>query len=287
MHKIEIKYKQFKFIPRKLEVLAPSEPSELSEEQFLLFVRMQYEKITDLYFLREFLFKNKNKHSFLTPHSSFLNKLTDFEIYNLTEIVVNALNIEESNKFFIKKIGGVLYTPSDKLGNVTFEQFCLFDTFFYDYTNAVKNRSEEKEKILAKFVAALCLKNVSKRHKPIMFEDITKIDFDKRVEIIKDDINYITQLALYINYIYIKNWLSKSFPFVFEKADDNKKQQTETNKQQSKHLRPDWNAIIDTIVGDDILKYDDYVKLPCIQVFKLMNRRMKEYKNKTQVIRHK
>lgn len=197
-------------------------------------------------------------------------KLTKFELYKLTELTGFAVKPNGSTNFFyLEEIPGTsLLSPTNRLGNVTMEHFALFDTFYFQYIN---DATEDK---LIKFVSALYLKKKEK---------ITEIDIEKRMKYISKNVDKYTLYAIFMNYMFLRKWLSKSFTDLFDDAEAD-----ETRPSRRKYVKPapvkkgnnlpDWVSIIDGMVGEDVLKYDEYTQMPCIRAFKLIDKRIKNYR---------
>jgi uncharacterized protein YbcI len=74
--------------------------------------------------------------------------------------------------------------------------------------------------------------------------------------------------------------LAKAFPFLFEvkEKQENESEKKAVKTKNVKQFRPDWNSIIDSFIGEDILNYDKYRQMPAIIVFKTINKRIKNTK---------
>lgn len=256
MRKITIEYRSFGFFNRKQAIEVPERWEDLSETQFSVCAKMHVEPMSDVDFVARFFGLSKR----------LVKLFSKFEVYKLTELTGFALNpTAVVSSFFIQEIPGTnLLAPQSKLRNISIEHFALFDTYFFDYAN------QPTPENLCRFVTTLYGKKG---------ERITAIDFDKKYKYVTAKVDKSTQYAIFLNYLFIRKWLSKSFPFVFEQNDD-----TDDRPAKRKYVnptkpnRPDWNGIIDGMVGDDIIHYDEYTRMSCLLAFKTINNRIKNYK---------
>jgi hypothetical protein len=167
------------------------------------------------------------------------------------------------NFFYLPEIPGTgLKAPDKKLMNVSFEHFSIFDTLFFDYAN------DKKEESLAKFIAALYLKKG---------ETVIAIDFDSRADFIAKNVDKTTQYAIFLNYTFIRKWLSRPFPLLFGFTEEDPDEPKKKTVRSKKPNRPDWISILDGLVGEDIINYGKYKQLPCIIVFRTINKRIQTY----------
>ncbi len=244
------------FFNRTKTIQVPDKWEDLTRDQFAVCAALYVTNVMEADFLARFYGVRKR----------LLKRLTSFELYKLTSLADFALTPSAvTNFFFVKEIPGTsLLSPGPRLRGISYEHFSLFDTFFFDYTEKPTPES------LARFIAALYLKKK---------EVITDIDFEKRVNYILRKVDQPTQHAIFLNYIFIHKWLSKSFPFIFEEKEPSAEESlTVKRKRPVKAVRPDWNAILDSLVGDDIINYDKYKDVAAIVVFKTINNKIKTLK---------
>ena len=71
----------------------------------------------------------------------------------------------------------------------------------------------------------------------------------------------------------LKKWLSTAYPYMFSSNED---KGTTNPKSQQK-----WLDIFDAFVGEQIPETDYYKKMPCMDAFRIINRRLKNYLNDT------
>jgi hypothetical protein len=253
MRDVKIEY-SFLSVFRKTKILqAPEEWMDLSGGQFAACARLFTEQVPDAEFISAFFGIEK----------SLVRRLSKFHRYKLIELAGFVSRPKASlNFFYLQKIPGTgLRAPDEKLKDISFEHFSIFDTFFFDYIN------DKKEESLAKFIAATYLK---KR------ETVTAVDFISRVSFITKNVDKSTQYAIFLNYTFIRKWLSKAFPllFGFEEEDPDEPKKKTAHKKLN---RPDWITVLDGLVGEDIINYEKYRQLPCIVVFRTINKRIQNY----------
>ena len=256
MREVTIKYSFLGLFQRTKTLQVPEKWADLNAKQFEVSAKMYLDPMSDTSFISEFFGINR----------SLVKRFSLFEQYRLAELAAFVMNpTAVVNFFFMEQIPySNLLSPLPMLQNVSFEQFALFDTFFFDYAN---NPTDEN---LSKFVATIYLKRNEK---------ISAIDFDKRVQLIKKSVPKPIQYAIFLNYVFIRDWLSKTFAYIFEKSEPEEEEAPKKNRRPKKPIRPDWNAILDSLVGDDILNYNQYKNMDCILCFKTINKRIKDFKN--------
>ena len=84
--------------------------------------------------------------------------------------------------------------------------------------------------------------------------------------------------AVFLNFILIRRWLSRSYPHLFPPAQADDEEEEESDKQPKKPRPTDWLAIFDAFMGDDVAFIDRYKRLPALDAFRLMNRRIRQSK---------
>lgn len=256
MRKVRIEYPRFFFFHKQKDIEVPEKWEELSERQFSICTKLFIQHVPDDQFISEFYGISKK----------LVNKFSKFEQYKLIECAGFISDPKAKvNYFYLKSIPGTyLHSPEPRFKNISFEQFMLFDTFFFDYIN------DPKEINLRKFIACLYTKEN---------EDISDFNFENRLKYITKKIDNATMYAIFLNYTFIRKWLSGAFSSLFEykesDPDENKEEPVKTKKPN----RPDWNAILDGFMGDDILHEEQYKKIKCIRAFKTINNRIKHFKN--------
>jgi hypothetical protein len=256
MKEVRIEY-PFLFLFRKTQIIqVPEEWVDLTGRQFAVCCRMFTEPITDIQFITAFFGIKK----------FVAKRLEKFHQYKLIELVGFIANPKAMTNFFyltdIPGTGG-LKAPDKRLHGVTFEQFMFFDTFFFDYINTLMDND------LVKFIAALYLKSGEK---------ITAIDFKERVKFVAKNVDKLTQYAIFLNYTFIRKWLSKAYPLLFGFTGDDSDKPKKESIRPKKPNRPDWNSIFDGLVGEDIIHEEQYRHIPCTVAFRTINKRIQNYK---------
>ncbi len=256
MRKLKIEYKRFFFFRKTRQLEIPERWHELNREQFSVCSDIYLKPVTDVQFVSRFFGVPKR----------VVKKLSKFELYKLTELCTFAARPNGAvNFFYMPAIPGTgLHSPKPKFRDVSFEQFAIFDTYYFMYVR------DQGDNDLCRFIAALYLKPG---------EDVTDIDFEKRVKFVRKHVDEATQNAIFMNYTFVRKWLEKPFPHLFESKpeEDRESRKKRVEKQQDVSL-PNWIEILDAFVGDDILNYEKYKKTNCILMFKRINARIKNHK---------
>lgn len=266
MRKLKFEYSSFLWFRKVLELDVPETWSDLNEAQFSVCSDLYQQSVSDIDFVSRFFSISKR----------VARKLSKFELYRLTELCTFVSEPNgQVNYFYLKQIPGTdLLAPKAKFNDVDFERFALFDTYFFVYVR------DQKPSDLCRFIAALYLKKG---------EVATNIDFEKRVDFIKNNVDDLTRNAIFLNYLFLHKWLEKPFPYLFESREI---EETETDTAYKRNRRgaritkpikaniPDWSGILDAFVGDDILNFDKYKQTNCILMFKRINARIKSHQTK-------
>lgn len=257
MRTVDVNYRRF-FRNRTHHIDVPERWEDLKPHQFEVCAQLHTNPPSDQEFIRRF-FGLDNK---------LIKRLSKFEIYKLTEMVGFAVTpAATTSHFYMQEISGTgLLSPTNRLGNMTLEHFALMDTYFFKYVN------KPTESRMCKFVASLYLKKN---------EELTAIDFTKRVKSVEKRVDKSTLYAIFLNYLFVRKWLAQSFSHLFD--DDGNEEETPRKRKFAKPEKavkslPKWVDIIDNFVGDDVLHYDQYTHMNCLRAFKIINNRIKNYK---------
>jgi hypothetical protein len=73
----------------------------------------------------------------------------------------------------------------------------------------------------------------------------------------------------------IQNWVARAFPLLFESSGE----EENAKKNHTRKLNV-WLDAFDAFVGDDVAHMDNYRKMICTDAFRLMNKRIREYRLK-------
>lgn len=238
---------------RSISIDVPTRWDDLSESQFRTCAKLLHSEMNDQEFLQDFFGLSKR----------LIVKLDPYEQYRLIELTEFVANPKGSiDYFYMEKLPRTgLLSPKRKLKGVDLEHFMLFDTFFFDYVNSP---SEDR---LRKFVAALYLPRDTK---------VTAIDFDLHVLLLKV-VDPSVLYAVFINYTFIRKWLSKGFPYLFGFTEEDDRHLAKSKRPQSNKISkkgPDWVGILDAMVAEDVIHYEEYKKIPCTVAFRTINRRI-------------
>jgi hypothetical protein len=147
-----------------------------------------------------------------------------------------------------------LIAPAAKLAGVSFMQFMYADKLHADYL-ITKN-----EDTLCRFVASLY------RPRKVTFKDV---DMAQNIRTVKRHSSQALLFAVSVNYILIKNYLSQVYPFMFPSSAG--------GTQVTGSKQPNWMDVFDAFVGDNIPATEYYRDMPCMDAFRIINRRIKDY----------
>jgi len=252
MKKVVVEYGRW--WKRKISIDVPVRWDDLTASQFRICAKIINSEMTDLDFISGFFGIPKRI-------ASRLDKFEQYRLIEMADFVSNPKGIIDH--FYMEKLPGTgLLAPKRKLKGVDFEHFMLFDTFFFDYVN---NPTEE---LLRKFVAALYLPRDRK---------VTDIDFDLHMTLLKIS-DPSTLYAVFINYTFIRKWLAKGFPYLFGFTEEEERpSRKKPAKKKASKKGPDWVGILDAMVADDVIHYEEYKKIPCTVAFRTINRRIINY----------
>ena len=77
--------------------------------------------------------------------------------------------------------------------------------------------------------------------------------------------------AIFLNYVFVKRWLSKAFPFLFPLDDE-----PEEKRNSPAAPSVNWLDIFDAFVGDDVAVMEKYQAMPVATAFRLLNKRIRD-----------
>lgn len=136
-------------------------------------------------------------------------------------------------------------------------QFMFADTMYSLYLKT------QNKLHLYSFVAAFFLKTD---------EQFSTLDIEKRIEYLTAQrVDTIVFEAVLLNYMMMKKWLTEVYPFMFSSV--------EKNGVSSHSHQQNWLDIFDAFVAEQIPDTEYYKKMPCMDAFRIINRRMKDYLN--------
>lgn len=255
MRTIELKYRRL-IGWKVITITVPSNYAEMSPLQFLASIRLSKGWIDEMTFFAQF---------FGIPEK-LLTRIDAFSLYKMTE-TLDCMRTDQSSYFgfYQASLSGDLLAPEDKLKGMCFQQFMTVDTFFSWYVTT------EKEEYLDRFVAALYLQ----KDETYIQGQGRLLVLDSRVMEI-NDLPFDLKYSILINWVLIKSWLSHSYVHLFPAGET-----SENSKGDKVKGKPvDWLSVFDSFVGDNVANIDAYKALPCMDAFRILNRRIKEAKKR-------
>lgn len=237
----------------------PEKWNELTPKQFIAAINMFMGAYSEEDFLHEmFGFTNRQ-----------INKLSSYYRYRIIHLVDFIQNVKNPhNSFFIEKLPGTnLFSPGTKLKGCCLQQFMTVDTYFQQF--AIK---EMDENLLNLFISTLYM---SSDQRYVVEDESGKynlLDLSENEKVVSR-IDTTTKYAIFLNFVLIKAWLSKSYPLLFPSSDDADEEKY-SNRTQLKATN--WLEIFDSFVGDNIPQMKTYQAMPATDAFRIMNRRIRE-----------
>lgn len=241
---------------RELSFSAPESWAELTPKQYLEVIRYMLGEISpDTIFFRLFPISKKFVTQFDGYYAYKLGELLSFlsdDHIELDHFILPSLKISLTVFF---------PAPAPKLADVGLQQFMSADTYFSYYTIT------HKEQFLALFVACL--------YKPVNAKFAAISGSEQLIDLHKNA-NRLAMLplhqlhAVYMNWSFIKCWLGRIFPYLFPPPAS--VGPTGLPKPQV----PDWLTLFDNFVGDHIADMQAYQAMPCMDAFRIINRKIKD-----------
>lgn len=245
------------FIRRHLTRDVPEKWTELTPRQFLTVASLYRTRTIDKRFFKHFL---------SLPGRAL--DMPDYLLYKLSELCEFVNDIRKPfDRFYLFRIGDGLYAPGARLKGMSFEQFMHVDTWFMKYLQTGKDEH------LNLLVASLYMR----KHETFVLPEQRNFHFFRKrkrllnieervkdIECIDADIRY----AVFLNFVMIRTWLSRAFPFLFPVSEEN-------GKSKSSDKPTAWLDIFDAFVGDDIPDIESYRALPAATAFRILNKRIK------------
>jgi hypothetical protein len=258
MNKIEIR---FLWGLMRFKRNVPESYGELTGKQFYEYIQFQMEKTKLNRFLSGY---------FKIPYRLFFF-LEDYWIYRLSGLAdfLAEMRIPQ-NRFFIENMPGTkLLAPERRLADVSLFQFMYVDRQFMDYIN------DENPEALIRLTAGI--------YKPgnISFD---KLNMEHNIRIVRKRSSKAFLMATFINWTMIRTWLSSAYPFLFPMADEPEEDEKPV-KNRKKAASHNWMDIFDAFVGGGVPDTEYYKTMPCIDAFRLINKRIKEYHDAKRKIR--
>ena len=260
MRKVTLEYKRLlRWV--NTDIMVPESWRELSASQFVAVCHLYLGDGSEESFISAF---------FSLP-LGIIRRMDSYHRFKLSELVQWISDFcAPHNTFLIPELSGHLYAPDPKLKGVCLQQFVMADTFFIRYM------SSKDDMDLNRMISCLYLRSnecffieqaPTRRH--WWNKDLKILDIEERsgeLSSLNKDLRY----AIFLNFILIKNWLSKAFPYLFQESGD--------TPPVKKHVKPpvNWIKVLDAFVGDKITEYDKFLMLPATTAFRIMNTRIME-----------
>lgn len=240
----------------------PETLSEATGQQFTALLALSQGRIAEEQFFLNF---------FGVPEK-VLPRLDLWQLYVLTDQLRDIWKVDKIDHFPIPEIlipwdkekrtkGIRLIAPAAQLKGMTFQQFMTVDQFYqwYVYTG--------KAQYVLSMVAALYLEE----GKSFAELDIQRIT--ARLEGYPD--RWLLE-GLAFNWGMIRTWLSGAYPHLFPAASADTS--GGTGAAEKKQRPGSWLNIFDTLVGDDLTRIESYKALPCMDVIRILDKRIKQQK---------
>ena len=240
MRKLELKVGKKSFC-----VDIPENWDELNAEQLGAIADITFSKDSDsLDFIRRY---------FNIP-LYVVNRLDVVQLYTLNSLMGFIREPKAMNHFIVKTIrlnacgtdsGYIDVTaPDDKLAGVSFGRFMLIDTY-YNWYMATR-----------------------KREYAVMLFDAIYKDVPGHIQL--DKAPYVN--AALLQWSMIRLWLADTYKFLFPEDEDDKPKP----KTAAPVISNTWIEIFDTLVEDDLTRIKSYKELPCMDVLRVINRRIRD-----------
>ena len=246
-------------IRREVTRPVPEKWEELTPEQFLLVSQLYLQEMDESLFLKKF---------YSLPSGAGSDNYYRYKLGELVEFISNCR--VRMDHFILSDVAG-LKAPGERLKGMCFEHFMHVDTAFNRYVRDGKDSS------LDIFVSMLYLKGneyivLPSGRKNGLFSRQKPLILQKRVMKVAKIDRHI-KYAIFLNYVFVKRWLSKAFPFLFP-LDDERKPKGGQKKPAAPSVN--WLDIFDAFVGDDVAVMEKYQAMPVATAFRLLNKRIRD-----------
>ena len=286
MKRITIEYRRFWHTVRR-QLFSPEQWEELTARQFLAAVRLWSGTITQNDFLRQVFGFSRRE----------LSRMDDYQRWVLLHATDWMQNLRRPHSsFFLERIpGSSLQAPGTRLKGCSLQQFMTVDTFFSQYTTAMSTLQvkpgevkstqgvhENARKYMDLFIAAL-YKRPGETYS-VEEHRITVGQGEPRLVSLDDHLVAVSKMfpeqkqAVVLNYVFIRSWLSKSFPHLFPEPEEDDHPRPSNSPRQPKPVN--WLAVFDTFVGDNVALMEHYKAMAATDAFRVMNRRIRESKKR-------
>lgn len=237
---VEMEYRPFGFLAaRRMIAKMPTGWNDLSELQFKSLNRDAIKRKDEVDLIA----------TLLSVKRSTAKRIDSYQRFSILRNLEFIHTPSPLDRFIITEIAG-LTAPEARLRNFPFGAFMYGDTYFQDYTAG-------KAGALDRFIACF-YQDKSKGFDPEAIEATAR-----KIS----SIDLVTRKAIASNYVMIRSWLAKAFPYIFQKGSEHDKQSKDAG----------WVGVYDSIVGDDLVNYDSYARIPTMTVLRYLNKKTKEY----------
>jgi hypothetical protein len=240
MTSISIEYKTF-WIRKNVSGTIPEKWDEVSPRQLIAIAKNYLGEASDDNMLSVMCGVRK----------AIIRKLDLYQKLNLAEQLKFLTDYKPYSHFIISN-AGALYAPKPRLQGMTFGQFMFVESF---YSSWITSQTDQD---LDKFIAALYLP----RETPFKSENLAALT------LIAERVPALTKCAISINYRLIKEFLSHSYPLIFQKPAPGSKAK----------LDDGWMKVFESVVGDDIVNQDKYADINIHVMLRYITRKIKEKK---------
>lgn len=194
---------------------------------------------------------------------SVCDKLPEWVLMRMDEMLSFIPELtEQLDRFIIEQLPqrGVwskrLSAPEPMLANVTLQQFMTADSYFSYY--CVTQRESFIDRLAASLYLAKHETFITENKKDVL------VPIDKREAYIHKYMPVEVRFGIFMNWIMIKNWLSKCFPNMFPHGSSD-----------GKPKASDWLGLFDSFVGDNIPFMKDYQRMACMDAFRIIDAKVK------------
>ena len=245
MTRLDLRYK-FGPFNRRHVVHVPSCYAEMTTHQFVAMSMLCMGLIEEDEFIRVYF-------ELFDAHYSMLD---DFQKYKMLQTLDFWKTERPSGRIILNKISNYV-GPNQNLTDVTLSQFMAIDTYFSWYNVTGKVEWLDKMMAMMYHIPGESFNPSDNLQEPDIEANI------KAMSRLKPGI----KLAAYVNWSFIKNWLSTVYKELFPKSIG-----------ESKPTPAKWLDVFDNFVGDNVAQMDKYKNMPCMDALRIMNKRIKEAK---------
>lgn len=245
MINIELRFK-LGFFTQKIKRQLPENWSEITAPQLVAIAHLIRGETSEELFLAKLC----------NVRTSVIKRMDAYQRYKITQYLQFTKGYEPWYKFIIN-IPGTRH-PRPRLESMTFGQFMFVDSYYSDWCE------DQQPQLLNKMVGSLYLPDGEK------FDSELTALYQANAAKLPD----VTKLAITLNYRLLKEWLTNLYPMIFVKPYDDGTEKAVV--QDKKNTSGGWLPVFESIVGDDIIHQEQYFNLPVHNVFRFLNKKIKE-----------